>query len=110
LNSNEIHGWNEDAQLSVILKPVLESYGYKYCPIDIAKHFSMEYVGNDFHEDGFDFSSLLGHHAQSRKLKTDNHIVVPSDPTKAYGEVKFMLWLQSQGYTVEYQYAPVIQA
>jgi len=53
---------------------------------------------------------LLGHHAQSRKLTTDNHIVVPSDPTKAHGEVQFMLWLQTQGYTVEYRYAPVKQA
>ena len=70
----------------------------------------MEYVGHGFHEDEFDFSSLLGHHAQTRKLVSNNHIVVPSDPTKAHGEVKFMLWLQEQGYTVEYRYAPLKQA
>jgi hypothetical protein len=110
LNSNEIHGWNEDAQLSAILKPVLQSYGYKYCPDEIAKYFSIEYVGLGFHEPDFDFGSLLGHHAQTRKLTKGNHIVVPSDPTKAHGEVAFMLWLQEQGYTVEYRYDPVIQA
>jgi hypothetical protein len=110
LNSNEIHGWNEDAQLSAILKPVLESYGYKYCPIDIAKHFSIEYVGRGFHEEGFDFDSLLGHHAQTRKLINDNHIAVPVDPRLSYGEFEFMNWLQDKGYTVEYRYAPVKQA
>ena len=110
LNSNEIHGWNEDAQLSAILKPVLQSYGYKYCPDDIAKHFSMEYVGRGFHEDGFNFGGLLGHHAQTRKLVSTNHIVVPADPTKSHGEVEFMLWLQTQGYTVEYQYDALKQA
>jgi hypothetical protein len=57
LNSNEIHGWNEDAQLSAILKPLLQSYGYKYCPDSIAKHFSMEYVGLGFHEEDFDFGT-----------------------------------------------------
>jgi hypothetical protein len=110
LNSNEIHGWNEDAQLSAILKPVLEGYGYKYCPIDIAKHFSIEYVGLGFHEDDFDFGTLLGHHAQTRKLVTDNHIVVPADPRFSHGEMKFMTWMESQGYTAEYKYDPSIQA
>jgi hypothetical protein len=70
----------------------------------------MEYVGLGFHEPDFDFGSLLGHHAQTRKLTTDNHIVVPADPTQSHGEVAFMLWLQKQGYTVEYRYDPVIQA
>jgi hypothetical protein len=110
LNANEIHGWNEDAQLSAILKPVLQSFGYKYCPDDIAKYFSIEYVGHGFHEEGFDYSKLLGHHAQSRKLVNTNHVVVPVDPTKSYGEVSFMSWLQEQGYTVEYRYDPIKQA
>ena len=110
LNSNEIHGWNEDAQLSAILKPVLQSYGYKYCPDEIAKYFSIEYVGLGFHEEGFNFDSLLGHHAQTRKLITDNHIAVPVDPRLSYGEFEFMNWLEHQGYTVEYRYDPVKQA
>ena len=110
LNSNEIHGWNEDAQLSAILKPVLQSFGYKYCPDEIAKYFSIEYVGLGFHEEGFNFDSLLGHHAQTRKLITDNHIAVPVDPRLSYGEFEFMNWLEHQGYTVEYRYDPVKQA
>ena len=110
LNSNEIHGWNEDAQLSVILKPVLQSYGYKYCPDEIAKYFSIEYTGLGFHEENFDYDKLLGHHAQSRKLVSANHIVVPADPSKAYGEIEFLDWLQTKDYTVEYRYDPVNQA
>ena len=110
LNSNEIHGWNEDAQLSSILKPVLQSYGYKYCPDEIAKYFSMEYVGLGFHEEDFDYSKLLGHHAQTRKLVSANHIVVPADPTESYGEVDFLGFLEGIGYTVEYRYDPVKQA
>jgi hypothetical protein len=110
LNANEIHGWNEDAQLSAILKPVLQSYGYKYCPDDIAKYFSIEYVGRGFHEADFDYNKLLGHHAQTRKLVSANHVVVPSDPTVSHGEVGFLSWLQGQGYTVEYRYDPVKQA
>jgi hypothetical protein len=110
LNSNEIHGWNEDAQLSAILKPVLQSYGYKYCPQEIAKYFSIEYVGLGFHEEDFDYSKLLGHHAQTRKLVSTNHIVVPADPALSYGEIDFLGFLQDSGYTLEYRYAPVNQA
>jgi hypothetical protein len=110
LNSNEIHGWNEDAQLSAILKPVLQSYGYKYCPQEIAKYFSIEYVGLGFHEEDFDYSKLLGHHAQTRKLVSTNHIVVPADPALSFGEMDFLGFLQDSGYTLEYKYAPVNQA
>jgi hypothetical protein len=110
LNSNEIHGWNEDAQLSAILKPLLKSYGYKYCPDEIAKYFSIEYVGLGFHEENFDYTKLVGHHAQTRKLASNNHVVVPADPTYSYGEVDFLGFLQGIGYTLEYRYAPVKQA
>ena len=110
LNANEIHGWNEDAQLSAILKPLLKSYGYKYCPDEIAKYFSIEYVGLGFHEENFDYTKLVGHHAQTRKLASTNHVVVPADPTYSYGEVDFLGFLQGIGYTVEYRYDPVKQA
>jgi hypothetical protein len=110
LNSNEIHGWNEDAQLSCILKPVLQSYGYKYCPDEIAKYFSIEFAGRGFHEENFDYNKLLGHHAQTRKLASTNHVVVPIDPINSYGEIEFLDWLQTKGYTVEYRYDTVKQA
>ena len=64
----------------------------------------MEYVGRGFHEEGFEFDRLLGCHAQSRKLMDNDHIIVPTDVTKAYGEIEFLDYLQSTGYTVEYKY------
>ena len=57
----------------------------------------------------FDFGALLGCHAQSRILMDDDHIIVPADPTKAYGEVEFLDYLQFTGYTVEYIYEAAVQ-
>ena len=82
---------------------------YRYAPDHIAKLFSMEYMGPGFHDLNFPFEKLLGCHAQSRKLMDDDHIIVPADPTKAYGEVEFLTFLQSSGYTVEYRYETPVQ-
>ena len=109
LQANEIHGWNEDAQLSALLKPQLQYLGYRYAPDHIAKYFSMEYMGPGFHTDEFDFGMLLGCHAQSRKLMDDDHIIVPVDISNAYGEIEFLDYLQSTGYTVEYKYEVPVQ-
>lgn len=109
LQANDIHGWNEDAQLSALLKPRLQELGYRYAPDHIAKYFSLEYTGPGFHEEGFAFDRLLGCHAQSRKLMDDDHIIVPTDITNAYGEIEFLDYLQSTGYTVEYKYAVPVQ-
>jgi hypothetical protein len=83
--------------------------GYRFAPDHIAKYFSLEYTGPGFHEEGFAFDRLLGCHAQSRKLMDDDHIIVPADPTKAYGEVEFLDYLQSTGYTVEFRYEVPVQ-
>ena len=109
LQANDIHGWNEDAQLSALLKPQLQELGYRYAPDHIAKLFSMEYMGHGFHDLDFPFERLLGCHAQSRILMDDDHIIVPADPTKAYGEVEFLDYLQFTGYTVEYIYEAAVQ-
>jgi hypothetical protein len=41
---------------------------------------------------------------------SDNHIVVPADPFASFGEMNFLDFLQSLGYTLEYRYDPVKQA
>jgi hypothetical protein len=69
----------------------------------------MEYMGNGFHTEEFDFGMLLGCHAQTRKLMDDDHIIVPKDITNAYGEIEFLDYLQSTGYTVEYKYEVPVQ-
>jgi hypothetical protein len=102
--ANDIHNWNEDAQLTAIYRKDLEFCGLKYAPEKIAKDFSIEYVGPKFH-DGFDFKRLVGHHAQSRRLIGENYVRI----TKPHGEIKdfhreleFVNFLYDLGYVVEY--------
>ena len=104
--ANDIHNWNEDAQLTAIFRQDLEHCGMKYAPEHVAKNFSIEYVGPGFH-DGFDFGELVGHHAQSRRLVGDMYVRV----TKPHGEIldyhgeqEFLNFLKSLGYTVEYDH------
>ena len=55
--------------------------------------------------DGFDFSQLLGHHGQSRKLVGTNHVKIAMtevDANNVIGEADFLAYLESLGYTVEY--------
>ena len=104
--ANDIHNWNEDAQLTAILRKDLEFCGMKYAPEEVAKDFSIEYVGPGFH-DGFDFNRLVGHHAQSRRLIGDMYVRVtmPHGEIKDYhGEEQFIKFLWDLGYTIEYNY------
>ena len=101
--ATEIHSWNEDAQYTAILRPTLEDWGIKYAPENIAKNFSIEYVGPIYH-DSFDYSVLVGHHAQTRQLVGDMHIkmkVSNEEVDRMYGERQFLNYLQSIGYTIE---------
>ena len=102
-DSNDIHGWNEDAQLSMWLRPAFESWGYKYASDEVARDFAIEYVAPGFHQ-GFDFRRLVGHHGQSRKLVAPMTVRVLLDSKQVvntYGERSFLDFLQSIGYTLE---------
>ena len=101
--ATEIHSWNEDAQLTAVLRPNLEDWGIKYAPENIAKNFSIEYVGPIYH-DNFDYRNLVGHHAQTRQLVGNMHIkmkVTEEQVDQMYGERDFLNYLQSIGYTIE---------
>lgn len=101
--ANEIHSWNEDAQLSCLLKPVFEERGFRYAREEVAKQFSIEYVGPGFH-DGFDLSTIVGHHAQSRKLRKHHVIDVPPLEVvkNMYGEEQMLSYLEEIGYVIQY--------
>lgn len=104
--ANDIHNWNEDAQLTAIFRRDLEACGMKYATEDVAKRFSIEYVGPKFHDD-FDFNTLVGHHAQSRRLIGDKYVRVtlPHGEIKdMHGEERFIQYLSDLGYTIEYTY------
>jgi len=73
--SNENALQNEDVQLTGIFRPELESFGIKFAPDTLAKHFSVEYLGPIFHDD-LNFSKLFGVHGQTRKLISENVIQI----------------------------------
>ena len=105
-NGNDIHYWNEDAQLSSLLKPVLEECGMRYAPLEIAKQFSIEYLDDTLHADT-DFNKLVGHHAQSRKLVAPMHVRMQltwQQANQIIGEARFGEFLQELGYLVEWKY------
>jgi hypothetical protein len=81
--SNESTLQNEDVQLSGIFRPQLESLGIKFAPDNLAKQFSVEYLGPLFHDD-LNFSTLFGIHGQTRKLISENliQITIPKNQTQ----------------------------
>lgn len=106
--ANDIRLWNEDVQLTAIKRQEFEARGIKFAPDEVCKRFSFEYAGFKIHDD-LDFSQLVGHHAQSRKLVSSNHIAVSFPKEVAenfYREMNFLDYLQSTGYTVEYAATP----
>ena len=96
-----IHNWNEDVQLTGILRPTLLSCGYKFAPIDVATRFAIEYLDATWHEN-ISFDDIVGHHAKSRILLPNNVVKVPKNVYKA-GKIEhdFAVWLKSKkGYEV----------
>ena len=96
--------WNEDVQLTAIKRRLLEQCGLKFASEEMSRGFAVEYALQKLYE-GFDYSQLVGHHGQTRKLVSKNHIVVTlpeEDVQNVIGEVEFLTYLQSIGYTVEY--------
>jgi hypothetical protein len=103
-DSDNIYVWNEDVQLTALKRELLESCGLKFASEDVSRGFAMEYAVPKLY-DGFDFSKLLGHHGQSRKLVSKNHIKVTMsqiEVANAVGEADFLAYLESIGYLVEY--------
>ena len=96
---------NEDVQLSGLLRPKLESLGMRYAPMNIAKHFSIEYMGPGLHDD-FDLERLVGHHAAIRKLVGHKSIFIkcPTEECKnVFCEIDFHSFLKDKGYNLEYR-------
>jgi hypothetical protein len=98
---------NEDVQLSGLLRLQLESLGIRYAPLNIAKHFSIEYMGPGLHDD-IDLERLVGHHAPSRKLIGHKSIAIRSTAEECdnvFGEWDFLMFLQDKGYKFEYRHS-----
>ena len=76
-----VHNWNEDVQLSGLLRPVLASCGYKFAPLDVASKFAIEYMDPVWHKD-INFNKVIGHHAKSRILLPNNTVKIPNNIDK----------------------------
>jgi hypothetical protein len=86
--------WNEDVQLSGMLRPKLMRCGYKYAPIDVAMQFGVEYLHTELHKT-MDFNTIVGHHAKSRVLMADDTIKLPSNAgILGMMEKRFVEWLR----------------
>lgn len=98
---------NEDVQLSGLLRSQLESVGVRFAPLNIAKHFSIEYMGPGLHDD-IDLERLVGHHAPSRKLIGHKSIALrhtAEECDNVFGELDFLMFLQDKGYKFEYRHS-----
>ena len=102
--ADNVYLWNEDVQLTGVYRSFLESCGLKYASEEMSRGFALEYAVKKLYV-GFDYSQLLGHHGQSRKLVGANHVKVAMtevDANNVIGETDFLAHLESLGYTVEY--------
>lgn len=101
---NVIPFCNEDVQLTGFMRDNLQKVGMRYAPDQVAKYFSVEYCGPGYHDD-FDFDKLFGCHAPTRRLVSANKLMInvtEHPPETMHGEVKFLDFLQSKGYELEY--------
>lgn len=95
---------NEDVQLTAFLRPALEAIGMKYAPLEVAKHFSFEYLAPGFHDD-VDLSKMVGIHGQTRKLTSENSIAViikDLEIEEQFRETEVLGFLEKQGYDITY--------
>lgn len=95
---------NEDVQICSFRRTALEQLGLKFAPKEVAKHFSVEYMGPGFHDD-LDFDRLVGCHGPTRKLMGDKTIYNQqsiAQNSTYFREMEFLKWLQSKGYTIQF--------
>ena len=96
-----IHNWNEDVQLTGLLRPVLASRGYKFAPLSVATRFGMEYLDPIWHK-VINFNNVVGHHAKSRILLPNNTVKVPNNVGKVgQMEQDLISWMANEkGYNI----------
>ena len=101
---NQAPFFNEDVQLTGLLRKELEKVGVRFSPLNIAKQFAVEYLAPNVHDD-LDLAGLVGHHGPTRRLVSHKKIRIKHLPSQAkdiYGEVEFLVFLQNRGYEIEY--------
>lgn len=95
---------NEDIQLTGIFRPRLEADGIRFAPLDVAREFAIEYLAPGFH-DGLPFEKLVGQHARSRRLVSDNGVRIGmtlSRAAKVFRETEVLDHLVRLGYELSF--------
>ena len=96
---------NEDVQLTGIFKTILEESGIRFAPEKIAKNFSLEYAGPNYHDDVL-FENLVGIHGNTRKLVSDDTIIITmpkNEVVKIYREQELLAFLEhGLGYKIQF--------
>jgi hypothetical protein len=96
---------NEDVQLTGIFKKILVDNGIKFAPQQIAKNFSLEYAGPNYHDD-VSFKNLVGIHGQTRHLVSEDtiRITIPkNEVVNIHREEELLSYLKIElGYKIEF--------
>jgi hypothetical protein len=96
---------NEDVQLTGIFKKILVDNGIKFAPQLIAKNFSLEYAGPNYHDD-VSFKNLVGIHGQTRHLVSEDtiRITIPkNEVVNIHREEELLSYLKIElGYKIEF--------
>ena len=96
---------NEDVQLTGIFKNILEDSGIRFAPEKIAKNFFLEYADPKYHDE-VSFENLVGIHGQTRKLVTDDTILITIPKNKVanvYREQELLSYLEhGLGYKIQF--------
>ena len=93
---------NEDIQLNLMLRASLQRCGFRFAPLDIALHFSAEYLHPVIHKD-LELKKLFGHHGQTRRLRSSNLVecgMTQAEIDGTFGENAMIGLLEHYGYTV----------
>ena len=96
---------NEDVQLTGIYRETLERFGIRFAKIDLAKYFSIEFLGRGVH-DNLNFDNLFGLHGPIRKLTEYNTIsysISLEEAFKIYREQEVISHLKSMGYDIKFK-------
>ncbi|WP_321952331.1 DUF5672 family protein [Paraburkholderia bannensis] len=97
--------FNEDVQLSVLLRDDLEAAGLRFAPPDVARRFALEHAGM-LHA-GMDLRSVFGLHSRMRALThldppTVSYAITQQEAMQTFGEAQIVNVLLERGYQVAF--------
>jgi Protein of unknown function (DUF5672) len=104
--------FQEDVQLTGVLRPALELAGMRFAPIEVARCFSIEHAGPPIHH-GWNALELFGHHSKVRRLANLAPLTLQSgiplsEIDRWYGERDILAVFERNGYRIEFAPEPAM--